>query len=152
VPSKSTVEYSTQCIKEDILKTVKHRLELLSDEYAQNEDHFFLQDFSSIGRSRINLPRRVWYRFTYDVALCDYVLFAEKNEDSIERMGGLVGTGLGNQESLEEQQPEVEVTEKSNLRAASNTQEVTLKSQLIFISALVAILIAFIVSFLAKRA
>lgn len=153
LPSKSSLELATSLIKEDILKTIKHRLELLSDEYVQNENHFFQQEFASIGRCRINLPRRVWYRNTYEITLCDYVLFSEKNEDSLERMGGLIGAGLGNLEALEEQQPEVELTEKSNLQRNSTDRqgEVPLKNQVIFIGALLVFLVAFIFSFLAKR-
>lgn len=153
VVSKSSIRYVTSLIKEDILKSVKHRLDLLSDEYLQNENPLFQQDFRTIDHSRINLPRRVWYRNTHEIALCDYLLFSEKSEDSLERMGGLIGAGLGDLEALEEQQPEIDLPKKSNLQRSRETSVVkkSYKNQIFIIVSVVFLFIGFLFSSLGNR-
>ncbi|XP_038063585.1 protein odr-4 homolog [Patiria miniata] len=91
VHNKATVQEAIQAVKEDVIRSLQARLELLSDELRQSSTEEEVKEVDTEPPCSIATPKRVFATLPgTHISVCDYAFRDETPQDSLDRLNELL--------------------------------------------------------------
>ncbi|XP_071802072.1 protein odr-4 homolog [Asterias amurensis] len=99
VHNKATVADAIQAVKEDVIRSLQARLELLSDELRQSSSEEEVKEVETDPPATIATPKRVFAKLpTTHISVCDYAFRDEVAQDSLDRINELLNLQITEEE------------------------------------------------------
>ncbi|XP_022111460.1 protein odr-4 homolog isoform X2 [Acanthaster planci] len=129
VHNKATVEEAIQAVKEDVIRSLQARLELLSDELRQSSTEEEVKEVDTEPPCSIATPKRVFANLPgTHISVCDYAFRDETAQDSLDRLNELLNLQVTDEElELEAEKvpddSDMEASEKSSFSLSAAESE-----------------------------